>query len=326
MLLGQYWVGARNVSNRKACWRRGKKIERFRSKPQEICEMLMLDDANLAEVDIEDWKAWFDLTEGGSGDGRYSDAKYCTNAPRAMLTNEVNFSDEPCLLESVAPVDFWNMVRSTFGYMKDVHRFAIFKRCITLIGSRRRLLLRLPSEDPEAPAAIFTDDDVAADWLQESNKPYLSQYQEGTHAKYPDYDVHAAEQAEWARELINGPKRKILEHAPSRPESTLWSAVPDTQASAAEEETMRAPIGPDGAHQLPAVPHFGRGSSVRGRFRIPGDQAPTASSSSLAPPVSVKREPLTDSELAAIYARHEQMAMEGPMVIEDSPRKKSRQE
>ena len=137
--------------------------------------------------------------------------------------------------------------------MKEVHLFAIFKRCITLIGSRNRLYLRLPSEDPEAPVATFIDDDVAADWLQATNKPYLSQYQEGTHVKYPDYDVHVAEQAEWARALINGPKRKILEHVPSRLGSTLWSAVPDTQASAAEEETVRAPIGPDGAHRLPAV-------------------------------------------------------------------------
>ena len=74
-LLGQYWVDARNPSNRKPCWRRDNNNERFRSKPPELCEMLLLDDANLSQADVEEWKWWFDLTQSGSGDGRYSDAQ-----------------------------------------------------------------------------------------------------------------------------------------------------------------------------------------------------------------------------------------------------------
>ena len=167
---------------------------------------------------------------------------------------------------------------------------------------------------------------MAANWLEATNKPYLSQYQEGTHVKYGDYDVHAAEQAEWARQLINGPKQEIMEHIPVREGSTLWSAVPGTQASAADEETVNAPTGSDGARQFPAVPHIGRGSNVRGRFRMPGDRASSSSSSSAAPGVSVKPKALSETKLAAIFARHEALAMEGPMVIEDSPKKKPRRQ
>ena len=42
-ILTRYWQHAKQITNRKPCVRRGKKIERFKGKPQEIIEMLMSD-------------------------------------------------------------------------------------------------------------------------------------------------------------------------------------------------------------------------------------------------------------------------------------------
>ena len=152
MLLGRYWVEEKNIENRLPAWRRGKKIERFRAKPQEIQELLMLDDPQTASINVEDWKAWFDLTESGSGDGRYSDSKYCCNGPRTVLSNEVDFAKEAdCVTEVMTPQHFFDMVGKTFGSMSEAHVLAIFKRCITIIGGKHGVHVRLPSEDKNAP-------------------------------------------------------------------------------------------------------------------------------------------------------------------------------
>ena len=328
LLLGQFWIDERGLDNRRPCWRRGKKIERFRAKAQEICELLLLDGANISQVDVEDWKAWFDLTESGSGDGRYTDAKYCTNAPRAMLTNEVDFTKEPPLGDAVTCEDFWQMVKGTFGQMSNGHLFAIFKRCITLIGSQKRLYLRLPSEDPAAPILTFTADGVAEDWFKGENKPFLSKYQEGTHAKYPGFDIHAAAQKDWAHGLINSPKKAPMALVAPRPGSTLWAAVPGTQATqdagtGLAGASVAVPRGSRGGHDFPAVPSVGRGSTRRSRFCMPGAPGRMAASSSGSAAGSaqpdVKIEPINDAQIAQALAAHEELASQGAILIEDSP-------
>ncbi len=62
------------VPERKACWCRGNKIERFRNNQQEASDLLRLGDPSLERACFEELKAFFDITEIGSGDGRYSDA------------------------------------------------------------------------------------------------------------------------------------------------------------------------------------------------------------------------------------------------------------
>lgn len=105
-LVGRYWKNTRQL-NRDPCLRRGKKLERFRSKPQDIVEMLLLDDPLLDKIKIEEILYFFELIEAGSGEGRYSDAKYMLNACRALLTNRIDVSKEPPADEVFTPEHFF---------------------------------------------------------------------------------------------------------------------------------------------------------------------------------------------------------------------------
>lgn len=127
-MLGRYWIEEKSIVNRSACLRRGKKIERLKTKPQELVECLMLDDPTISLYDPEERKAWFELTEAGSGDGRYNDAKFCKNAARGLFTNEIDFDKEPESYESAKPAHFWGMELNTFGTLAEAHKLAMFKR------------------------------------------------------------------------------------------------------------------------------------------------------------------------------------------------------
>ena len=95
LLQGRYQIIDNKFEQAFACWRRGKKLERFNKLRQEIFEMLMLDDPKTAAVEEEDVKAFGDVGEAGSGDGRYADSTYHQFASRALLTNNVDLSHEP---------------------------------------------------------------------------------------------------------------------------------------------------------------------------------------------------------------------------------------
>ena len=285
----------------------------------------MLDDPNISQIDVEDWKAWFDLTEGGSGDGRYTDTKYCANGPRAMLTNEIVFEQEPADGKDAKPTDFWNMVRTTFGVMKDAHLYAIFKRCICLLGGKRWVYLRLPSEDPDAMIHTFMADDIAGDWLKAENKPYLAKYHEGNHAKYPNYDVYVEEQKELAKELIEAPKQRStqseqqppLQHVQQPRGEQIQRVLPDTPQPT-QHDAVRIAADADSHYRFSVAPQYGRGASVRARSRMPGDEAASSSSGVQCLPAIVKPEPIADGELARVIAPQEELARDGPMTVEDT--------
>ena len=82
-------------------------MEAFRGRKQGQCEGLMLDDPLLGNLNAEQLKSWFDLKEAGSGEARYSDAKFCANAPRALLTNEINYEAEPGKDEPFLPKEIY---------------------------------------------------------------------------------------------------------------------------------------------------------------------------------------------------------------------------
>ena len=161
MLFGDYWLDEKNIEGKRACWRRGKKIERFKQIRQEIHEVLLLDDPALAFIHFEDIKAYGELAEIGSGDSRYTDAKWCLNALRIILTNEFEVDEEPNVDEAVTRHHFFKMMRSTFGCLPEAHRLAIYKRFVTLIGGRNGLYLRMCSEDPNEPIIRYTDGNIA---------------------------------------------------------------------------------------------------------------------------------------------------------------------
>lgn len=342
MLLGRFWLSERDIDNRKASWRRGTKIERFRSKVQEVQELLMLDDPNLDLLDLEDVKAWFDLTEIGSGSGRYSDTKYCLNGPRALLTNELDFDAEPHGMFPPTSEEFWKMVKSTFQGAKHAHLYAIFKRCITLIGGRNAIYVRLPSEDPAAPIHRFGNPTVAKDWLKDGNKSFLLQYRQGANCKYEGYDRLIDAEDRWAKELLSNERYNVFTPQPVNhiPAST-------------EEESFREVIrvGGDGRYDFPPIPQVKSTSNKRSRFRCTSDEvikkhatlsSSTSSRSSTEPlgsaivttssassssrssaeivePIFAKTEPadyLTDEDCALIIGRQYELASGGVIEID----------
>ena len=87
LMMGRYWISVKQATGKVPSWRRGKKIERFQKMIQEQWETLLLDDPQLETIGYEDVKAFLELRDAGSGDGRYNDAKYCLNALRCLLTS-----------------------------------------------------------------------------------------------------------------------------------------------------------------------------------------------------------------------------------------------
>ena len=148
----------------------------------------MLDDPNLGLMDEEDIKSWLDLVEAGSGSGRRNDTQFCMNAPRSLLTNKIDFDCEPGLMERATPEIFWNMMAPLLGHYKEADQLAIVNRSILLIAGRKRVMLRLPSDDPGAEMLSFSADSVAEDFLKEDNKPFLNEFRSGKKVKYPGND------------------------------------------------------------------------------------------------------------------------------------------
>ena len=255
-LIDRYWQQERGIS-RSARLRRGKKIERFRSKAQDIVELLMLDDPILELIAIEAVMDFFELVEAGSGDGRYNDAKYHLNAPRALLTNRLAYDKEPGANQAFLPEHFFAMVAETFGHHPPAIMSAVFKRCISLIVCEHRVVLRLPSEDLNAPICVYTEDGIAKDFLTEEHKPYLNLFLQGRQVKFPGYDEKVEEEKAWAYELID-------------------AAVP-----------------PDAADAHVAAPVI-----------IP----------SIAPQVNVKREQLTDQQIAIACNEAMILEMDGTVI------------
>ena len=111
-LQGRYWVNERSLEFVFPCLRRGKKFESFNKLPQEIFEMLAVDDPDTRALNPEDVKAFGDQKESGSGEGRYNDCQYCAFGAHAILSNNVDLDKEPdtserCLIsETVDPQHF----------------------------------------------------------------------------------------------------------------------------------------------------------------------------------------------------------------------------
>jgi hypothetical protein len=271
MLQGRYLQDEDGNEQYPPCWRRGKKLERFNKLPQQPTEMLMLDDPDLQGLGFEDAKAFGELTEIGSGDGRYSDCKYGHIAPRALLTNTVVFDEEPDFVMNgtIDPKAFWAMTSNIFGHMKEADKLAIFKRYVSIIGGRKGVYVRLPSEDPEAVVFFYDQDDVAHDWLKSERKDYLSKYKNGVNAKYPGYEEAVSMEKAWAKIHMNSmPVAHVA--SPDR-----LNVIPGTPSEIGD--TQRLHVRPDAQGRcIFPIPLAGRGSALRRRFRLPGE----ASSSS----------------------------------------------
>jgi hypothetical protein len=276
-LVGEYWIEERGLEGCVGGWRRSKKLEHFKNYRQRIFETWMLDDPELAILTFEAVKDFFELTEAGAGHGRYHDARYTINAMKILLTNELDFEKEPDPgMESEGKVDpkgFWAMVKPTFGRLPDAHRLAIFKRCVSVIGGRKSLLLRLPSEKDDADVFYFKGEGIVDDWLKEDKKDYIALFRRSVHRKYPGFDEAFAQELEWAKPLIEKIPPRVAEAeggAEVEAVDVFARQIAATQV-ATQPESVRVRADPDGHYRFSGGPPAAKGSTMRSRFVFPGD-------------------------------------------------------
>eukprot|EP00972_Heterocapsa_arctica_P041938 6185457-Heterocapsa_arctica.AAC.1 len=225
MCLGRYWVTQKDLKNKFAGWRRGKQMDLFRVKPGEIQTMAMLDDSNLGSISIEDLKAFLEVSESGSGDARYSPAKFAKNEPRAVLTNECDLSGEPdTFRNSITSEEFFAMITKTFLGVPRIHVMALLKRCVTIIAGHKALYLRLPSEHEDQKIHRFEEDDVARDWLTDENKAYLGKYKDGLMETGTGFEAAVAQEQALVRSWLHPKAREETEADRATAKEQRWRA------------------------------------------------------------------------------------------------------
>ena len=89
--------------------------------------------------------AFLELGEESSGNGRYEDAKFRMNQPRIYLTNRVEYLSERPAGEVFLPRHFDAITKETAGICETrEERFAVWKRAVTILFLRDRIVVRLP--------------------------------------------------------------------------------------------------------------------------------------------------------------------------------------
>ena len=136
------------------------------------------------------------------------------------------------------------MTKHTFGHCeREEIVLSVFKRCITLLVCKHRLVLRLPSEDKAAQLKVYIADDIAKDLVKEDHKLFLGEYFKGNHVKYEGYDAQGVRESLLAASYIDGTAT-----APStplfRPMFDICAKVvaPQTQQSVVLGTPMGTPI------------------------------------------------------------------------------------
>ena len=126
--------------------------------------------------------------------------------------------------------------------LPEAHKLALFKRCISLIGGKNKVYLRLPSEDPEAEILEFQDDEIAKDWLKSEHKPYLNSHKNGKDEKYTGYDDLVASEAQWVKGIMAEAEAKAA--ANTKPEApgimSRGRVLPDSPDNSPESNRTRA--------------------------------------------------------------------------------------
>lgn len=246
----------KKLQGKRPCWRRGEKIERFKYIMQELVEMPILDDPSMASIDPEDMKAWYELIEAGSGDARYSDMKYTLNAPRSLLNNDIDFAAEPAVCDACTPADFWKMVSPMYGHLQEAH--PIFKRCVSIIGGKEALYVRLPSENADQEIFRFSEDDVAKDWLMGDHKACLSSFRLGIHQKYEGYDEAVEREDAWVMQIMG---------AAHQPAQVPVTDIPASSTSFGAPDVERVTSDADASYRF-SVTQLPSGAAERSKFKF----------------------------------------------------------
>ena len=155
MAVGRMHCRHRGIS-RPPGWRRCKQFDGFRNKPGQVQEAIILDDADIASINVEDVKSFGDVGEAGVCDARYSLAKFAKNSLHLLLNNTWDEGKEPApWQDGTITHEFMGMVGKSFGYVANPHLMAVVKRYVAILrsqisglrsqvkGIRLRLRLRL---------------------------------------------------------------------------------------------------------------------------------------------------------------------------------------
>ena len=110
-----------------------------------------------------------------------------------------------------------------------------------LLVLKHRVVLRLPSEEPNDPIIVYADPAFAADLIPEGpNKDYLDLFRRGQKVKYPGFDAARAEEDAWAKPLIQTSKRgsqpALQPVAPA-----VQPVAPASKSVVVEAASLRAP-------------------------------------------------------------------------------------
>ena len=211
--------------------RKAKQIDGFRERPGEAHVPAILDDPNLAGMNLEDLKSFLDVGETGLVDARYRAAKFARNQCRVILNNEWDDTKEPAdaFLDVITWEDFKGMFLTACQYPKVPHLMAILKRTSVIIAGHHGVYVRLPSEHPTEPIHRFAAGGITEDWLVEKNKAFYGRYKQGVHQKYEGFEENIAEEQELVAYLLGTPEEKeYIERARQRDQ---WRAEWEGEAS-----------------------------------------------------------------------------------------------
>lgn len=279
MAVGRMHCRRRGI-NKQPGWRRCKQFDGFRNKPGEVQEAIILDDADLSAINVEDVKSFGDVGEANVCDARYSPAKMAKNSLHLLLNNAWDADKEPTPLQDgpISHEEFMGMVGKTFGYVSAPHLMAVFKRYVTLIGGKNAVYVRPPGSEPDVPVHAFVEGGVAQDWLVDpGNKHVYSMWKKGEKVTYDGFDAAQRREQDYLDNLMQASARMTPTEIVAQWTQSMQPAPPGTGAAAEQpasaepshpEPALRVRADADGVYRFP-VPQAGRGATVRGRFNFP---------------------------------------------------------
>ena len=229
--------------------RKAKQIDGFRERPGEVHVPVILDDPNLASINLEDLKSFLDVGENSLVDARYRAAKFMRNQCRVILNNEWDDTKEPsdAFLDTITWDQFKGMFLTACQFPKVPHLMAILKRTTVIIAGHHGVYVRLPSEHTTEPVHRFSSGGITEDWLKDTNKEYYGLYKQGIHQKYPNFERNLDAEQELMAYLLGTPEEKeYIRRANLREQwRSEWDAAalsePFPSLSAAPSEPFPSP-------------------------------------------------------------------------------------
>ena len=255
MAVARHMVRSRNLEGVPGI-RKSKQIDGFRDRPGEVQVPVILDDPNLASINLEDLKSFLDVGETALVDARYRAAKFARNQCRVVLNNEWDDTKEPSdgFLDHVSWDDFKGMFLTACQHPKVPHLMAVLKRTIVIIAGHHGVYLRLPNECNSEPIHCFRAGGITQDWLRATNKGAYSLFKQGVHQKYATFEEKLEEEQTLVAYLLGSDEeKKYMERAHQH---DMW------RAEAGQAATPKTPPAQPASSAYPAAAPPGTPPSI----------------------------------------------------------------